>query len=47
VFVDTTVTVEIKVTQVIAEKRRLVLDTNVVNENGEVCLAGTATVWLP
>ncbi len=47
VFVDTTVTVEIKVTEVIAEKRRLVLDTNVLNENGEVCLAGSATIWLP
>jgi 3-hydroxybutyryl-CoA dehydratase len=47
VFVDTTVTVAIKVTQVIAEKRRLVLDTNVLNENGEICLAGSATIWLP
>lgn len=47
VFVDTTVTVEIKVTQVIAEKRRLVLDTNILNENGEICLAGSATIWLP
>ena len=47
VFVDTTVTVEIKVTRVIAEKRRLVLDTNILNENGEICLAGAATIWLP
>ncbi len=47
VFVDTTVTVEIKVTQVILEKRRLVLDTNILNENGEICLAGAATIWLP
>lgn len=47
VFVDTTVTVEIKVTQVIVEKRRLVLDTNILNENGEICLAGSATIWLP
>ncbi len=47
VYVDTKVTVEVKITQVIAEKRRLVLDTNVLNENGEVCLTGSATVWLP
>jgi 3-hydroxybutyryl-CoA dehydratase len=47
VYVDTTVTVEMKVTQVIPEKRRLVLDTNILNSNGEVCLAGTATIWLP
>jgi len=47
VYVDTTVSVEVKVTQVIAEKRRLVLDTNVLNSDGEVCLAGSATVWLP
>ena len=47
VYVDTTVKVEVKVTEVLAEKRRLVLDTNVYNEKGEVCLAGSATVWLP
>lgn len=47
VYVDTTVKVEVKVTEVMTEKRRLVLDTNVLNENGEVCLAGSATVWLP
>jgi 3-hydroxybutyryl-CoA dehydratase len=47
VYVDTVVSVEVKVTQVIGEKRRLVLDTNISNSNGEVCLAGSATVWLP
>jgi 3-hydroxybutyryl-CoA dehydratase len=47
VYVDTTVSVEIKVTQVVPEKRRLVLDTNILNSEGEVCLAGSATVWLP
>jgi len=47
VYVDTTVTVEVKVTQVFAEKRRLVLDTNILNSDGEMCLAGSATVWLP
>jgi len=47
VHVDTTVTVEVKVTQVLADKRRLVLDTNILNENGEVCLMGSATIWLP
>ena len=44
---DTTVTVEVRVTEVIPEKRRLVLDTNVLNSEGKVCLAGSATVWLP
>ena len=47
VYVDTTVSVEVKVTQVIKEKRRLVLDTNVFSSDGEVCVAGSATVWLP
>ena len=47
VYVDTTVKVEVKITEVLAEKRRLVLDTTVLNENSEVCLAGSATVWLP
>jgi len=47
VFVDTTVTVQVKITQVIPEKRRLVLDTIILNSDGKVCLAGTATVWLP
>ena len=47
VYVDSTVRVEVKVTEVVAQKRRLVLDTHVLNSAGEVCLAGTATVWLP
>jgi len=47
VFVDSTVRVEVKVTQVIAEKRRLILDTNVLNSDDKVCLTGSATVWLP
>jgi len=47
VFVDTKVTVEVKVTQVLVENRRLVLDTNILNSEGKVCLAGSATVWLP
>ena len=47
VYVDTTVKVEVKVTEVIPNKRRLVLDTNVFNEKGEICLAGSAVVWIP
>jgi 3-hydroxybutyryl-CoA dehydratase len=47
VYVDTTVVVEVKVTQVLADERRLVLDTNILNSDGKVCLAGSATVWLP
>lgn len=47
VYVDTTVLVEVKVTQVLVEKRRLVLDTNIFNSDGDVCLAGSATIWLP
>ena len=46
-YVGETVNVEVKVTEVIAEKRRLVLGTNVLNENGKVCVAGSATVWIP
>ena len=47
VYVDTTVKVEVKVTEVLTEKRRLVLDTTVLNEKNEVCLAGSAIVWIP
>lgn len=47
VFVDSTVNVEVRVTGVNAEKRRLVLDTIVLNSDGKVCLAGSAEVWLP
>jgi len=47
IYVDTTVSVEVKVTQVIEAKRRLVLDTNILDSDGKVCLAGSATVWLP
>jgi 3-hydroxybutyryl-CoA dehydratase len=47
VYVDTTVTVEVRVTEVIPDKRRLVLDTDVLNSEGKICLAGSATVWLP
>lgn len=47
VFVDTMITVEVSVTQVIQEKRRLVLDTNILNSDGKICLVGSATIWLP
>jgi len=47
VYVDTTVKVEVKVTEVITEKRRLILETNVLNENNEICVTGSATVWVP
>ena len=47
VYVDTNVTVEVRVAQVIPEKRRLLLDTTVLNAEGEICLSGTATVWRP
>jgi 3-hydroxybutyryl-CoA dehydratase len=47
VYVDTTVTVEVKVTEVLLENRRLILDTIVLNAEGKVCLSGTATVWRP
>jgi 3-hydroxybutyryl-CoA dehydratase len=47
VYVDTTVSVEVKITQVVTEKRRLVLETNVLNAQGEICLTGSATIWLP
>ena len=47
VYVDSTVRVEVKVTQVNAEKRRLVLATGVMNSEGKVCLTGSAEVWLP
>jgi 3-hydroxybutyryl-CoA dehydratase len=47
VFVDTTVKVEVKVTEVLVEKRRLVLETDILNNEGKICLTGSATVWIP
>ena len=47
VYVDTTVRVDVKVTEVLTAKRRLILDTSILNENNEVCLTGTASVWIP
>ncbi len=47
VFVDTTVLVEVRVTEVLTEQRRLVLDTHILNSEGKACLTGSATVWLP
>lgn len=47
VYVDTTVKVEVKVTEVITAKHRLILETNVLNESNEVCVTGSATVWIP
>jgi acyl dehydratase len=47
VYVDTMVTVEVTVTEVIPEKRWLVLDTVILNAEGKICLSGTATVWRP
>ena len=47
VYVDTTVKVEVKVTEVLAAERRLILETNVLNENDKLCVAGSATVWIP
>lgn len=47
VYVDTTVKIEVRVTEVIPDKRRLVLDTHVLNSEGKICLEGSATVWIP
>lgn len=47
VFVDSAVKVEVKVARVDAEKRRLVLDTTILNSDGKACLAGSAEVWFP
>jgi 3-hydroxybutyryl-CoA dehydratase len=47
VFVDSTVKVEVEVTEVIATERRLILETNVLNEKDKVCVTGSATVWIP
>ena len=47
VFVDTTVRVEVKVVETNPETRRLVLDTNILNAEGKICLVGSATVWIP
>ena len=47
VYVDTSVTVEVKVTDVLPEERRQVLDTTILNAEGKACMTGSATVWRP
>jgi len=47
VYVDTNVKVEVKVTEVMTAKRRLILETNILNEKNEICVTGSATVWIP
>jgi len=47
VYVDSTVKVEVKITEVMTVERRLILETNVLNEMDKVCVTGSATVWIP
>ena len=47
IYVDSSVTVEVKVTDVLPKERRLVLDTTILNAEGKVCMTGSATVWRP
>jgi len=47
VFIGDTVTAHVEVTQWIAEKRRVVLNTWVENQRGEKVLEGEATLWVP
>jgi len=47
VYVGTTVLVQVRVTQVLMDERRLVLDTNIYNQESKACLIGSAIVWLP
>jgi 3-hydroxybutyryl-CoA dehydratase len=47
VFIGDTVTATATVTERIVEKNRLILDTTVTNQNGDVVIKGTATVMPP
>jgi len=47
VFVDSSVKAEVTVVEVLDSQRRLVLETNIFNEEGKTCMTGTATVWMP
>lgn len=47
VFFGDTVTATVKVTERIVEKNRLVLETNVTNQNGDLVITGIATVMPP
>ncbi len=47
VYTDTTVKVVLEITEVLAEKRRLILSTNIFDQDEEVCLKGEAIVWIP
>ena len=47
VYTDTAVKVVLEITEVLAEKRRLVLATNIFDEDEELCLKGEAIVWIP
>ena len=47
VYLNTTVSIEVKITQVFQAERRLVLETNILNTDGKTCVSGSATVWIP
>lgn len=47
VYTDTTVKVVLEIAEVLAEKRRLILSTNIFDQDEEVCLKGEAIVWIP
>ena len=47
VYVNSNVKVEVSISEVLPEKRRLILETNVFNEVNEICLTGSTVVWIP
>jgi len=47
VYIGDTITAEVEVEEIILEKGRVILKTTAVNQNGEACVVGYATVMPP
>lgn len=46
VYIDEKIVVQIRITQVIPDKQRMVLDTNVIKEDGTVAVEGVCEVFI-
>ncbi len=47
VYANSVVKAIVEITEVLSEKRRLVLSTNIFDEDDDLCLKGEAYVWIP
>ncbi len=46
VYIDEKILVQVKITQVIPERQRMLLDTNVIKEDGTIAIEGICEVFL-